>query len=98
MSKAKRPSTTAGGLDSLKRSLAWTGETLARIAGRGIDAAVHALGLASDEDLREIDTSLERLEQRLARLEARHRVRMARAMKNLEAVGEDDSPTAPRRD
>ena len=86
------------GLDAFRRSLAATGETLARIAGRGIDAAVHALGLVSDEELRDIDTSLERLEHRLAKLEARQRARMARAVKTLDAVGEDDSSTAPRRD
>ena len=97
MTKGRNASAMAGGLDALKRTLTWTAETLARIAGRGIDAAVHGLGLVSDQDLHDIDTSLERVENRLARLEARQRARMARAVKSLDAVGEDGPPTAPDR-
>jgi len=98
MTRERKPPAMTLGLDTLRRSLSWTGETLARIAGRGIDAAVHALGLVADADIRDIDDSLERLEHRLARLESRQRARMARAVKTLDAVGDDEPPTAPRHD
>ena len=97
MTKERRTSPVSAGFDALRRSLSWTGETLTRIADSGIEAAVHALGLASDYDLRDIDHSLERLERRLVRLEARQRERMSAAAKALDAVGEEDAPTASRR-
>lgn len=97
MTKERRTSPVSAGFDALRRSLSWTGETLAKIADSGIEAAVHALGLVSDEDLRDIDHSLERLERRLARLEARQRERMSAATKALDAVGEEEAPTASRR-
>jgi hypothetical protein len=97
MTKERRTSPVSAGFDALRRSLSWTGETLTRIADSGIEAAVHALGLVSDEDLRDIDRSLERLERRLARLEARHRERMSAAAKALDAVGEEESLAASRR-
>ncbi len=94
MTKERRTSPVSAGLDALRRSLSWTGETLTRIADIGIEAAVHALGLVSDEDLRDIDHSLERLERRLARLEARQRGRMSAAAKALDAVGDQASQTS----
>ena len=63
MTKERGTPPVAAGFDALRRSLLWSGEALARIAARGIDAAVHALGLVSDEDLRAVDESLERLER-----------------------------------
>ena len=97
MTNERRTPPLAAGFGALRRSLYWTGETLARVAGRGLDAAVHALGLVADEDLRGIDRSLERLERRLGRLEARQRERMDTAVRTLEAVG-DESPTASSQD
>lgn len=97
MTKERRTSPVSAGFGALRRSLSWTGETLTRIADSGIEAAVHALGLASDDDLRDIDHSLERLERRLARLEARQRERMSAAKTALDAVGEEEAPTASRR-
>ena len=98
MTKERRSLPAEAGFAALRRSLWWTGETLARIAGTGIDAAVHALGLVSDDDLRAIDGSLERLERRLARLESRQRERMKAAVRALDEVSDDDeSPTSPRR-
>ena len=99
MTKQRSTSPTAAGFDALRRSLAWTGEALARVAGSGIDAAVHALGLVSEEDLRGVDQSLARLERRLARLEARQRERMAAAARVLDEVAAaDDAATSPRED
>lgn len=60
-------------LDVLWRNAEWSARVLSGLVGDGMGAALRGLGFVTAADLKEIDRTLARLEERMRKLETRRR-------------------------
>ena len=73
MKKRSPKSSSPIDLETLWKNAEWSGRVLSEFVGSGLGAALRSVGLVTAADLAQIDRTLERLDRRLRKLEARRR-------------------------